>query len=465
MTQMNPTYYLAIDIGASGGRHLLAWREGTRIAMEEVFRFSNHAIPRQGRIVWDTRFLFDQILEGLKRCAEIGKIPSGIGIDTFGVDYALLDGEGRLQGEVTAYRDPRTVPAKAAFARIISEAEQYQRTGIQPQVFNTIYQLMAEKGEGGLDRGERILFLPCYLTFLLTGVAANEYTIASTSGLLEAGTRTWDTALLDVLGLKPERFPPLVMPGTRIGTLMREVREAVGFDAMVFATSAHDTASAVLGSLVDPETAYLSSGTWSLLGTLTDRPILDERARKWGFTNEGNYQGKIRFLKNIMGLWMIQEIRSEQDSLLSYPDISGMASSHADFSGIVDVNDPSFLAPKSMSQAVKDFLLLTGQKVPVCLGEMYYCVFHSLAVEYAKTLSQLETLTGRTFQAVNIVGGGSKNRLLNELTGSLTGKKILTGPTEATALGNVIVQMLATGEISDFAELRTLVEETIRSEK
>jgi len=324
---------------------------------------------------------------------------------------------------------------------------------------------MADKLAGGLDHGEKILFLPCYLTYLLTGVLANEYTIASTSGLLGAGTGTWDPLLVDRLGLNPDRFAPLVMPGTQIGPLSPAINLEVGFQSMVFAVSAHDTASAVLGSLADSETAYLSSGTWSLLGTLTDTPILDERGLKWGFTNEGNYQGKNRFLKNIMGLWMIQEIRSEQDKLLTYAEISDLAAAHADFTEIIDVNDQRFLAPSSMTQAVNDYLRQTGRPEPTCVGELYYCVFHSLAVEYAKTLEQLETLTGRTFPAINIVGGGAKNRLLNELTASTTGRKILTGPIEATALGNIIVQMLSTGEIGDLREIRSLIEETSRSEQ
>ncbi|HRY77649.1 MAG TPA: rhamnulokinase family protein [Candidatus Izemoplasmatales bacterium] len=457
---MNKNYYLAIDIGASSGRHVLAWREGDGIAMREIYRFSHHAVPHGDGWIWDIEQMKTHVVNGLKKCHEIGLTPCGIGIDTFGVDYALLNAKGEILGNVHSYRDLRTLPAKAEVARHLSERDQFQKTGIQPQVFNTIYQLMADRMSGKLADADQILLLPSYLTYFLTGVPHNESTIASTTGLLDLTTGGWNEELLDLLDLTPVQFAPLVLPGSRIGSLTASIQEAVGFDSTVYAVGAHDTASAVLGSLCDRNTAFLSSGTWSLLGLTLPQPIVTEEARQNGFTNEVGVGGTIRFLKNIMGLWMVQEVRREQEVVLSYPEIAELAAHHRDYSGHVDVTDQRFLSPVSMTEAIKGFLRETHQPEPANLGELYFCLYRSLAMEYAKTLRQLEDLRQRPISALNIIGGGSQNALLNELTEQTTHKKIIAGPVEATALGNVLAQMIASREVEDIAHARVLAEAT-----
>lgn len=455
---MNKKYYLAIDIGASSGRHVLAWREGNRVVMEEIYRFTHHAVSQGEGWIWNIEQMKNNVLTGLVKCRESGRIPDGIGIDTFGVDYALLDAKGGILGNVHSYRDLRTVPVKEEVSCIYSEIAQFQKTGIQPQVFNTIYQLMADRKTGILDQTEQIMLLPNYLGYLLTGVPHNEFTIASTTGLLNVSSGEWDADLLAMLGLTKDRFAPLVFPGTRIGSLSPSVQEIVGFNSTLYAVASHDTASAVLGSVCDQDTAFLSSGTWSLLGVVLSEPIKTEEAYRNGFTNEGGVEGTIRYLKNIMGLWMVQEIRREQKEIISFGDIVKLAEAHRDFEGHVDVNDQRFLSPVSMTEAVKEYLRETNQVEPTTLGELYYCVFRSLAMEYAQSLRQIEAMLKRPLSALNIMGGGCQNKLLNELTAHYTQKKIITGPVEATALGNILAQMIASGEVEDAAHARILVE-------
>ena len=456
-------YHLAVDIGASSGRHILGHVEQGRIVLEEVYRFENGPKKRGGRLCWDFDALAREVVNGLKACAKLGKVPATLGVDTWGVDFALVDREGRVLGDTVAYRDSRTQGMDALVEELIPAQELYRRTGIQKQSFNTIYQLMAVKRQSPelLEQAHRLLLVPDYLHYTLTGVMSNEYTEASTSGLVSAAAKDWDRELLDLLGFPQKLFGPLSLPGTALGGLRPALREELGFDCQVILPASHDTGSAFLAVPAgEGDSVTLSSGTWSLLGVELEQPVTTPESRAANFTNEGGYQYRYRYLKNIMGLWMTQNLRremAENGQLPGFGELSQLAREAADFPGRVDVDDPSFMAPESMSAAVRAYCERTGQPVPQSPGELLSCVYHSLAQCYAQSVRQLERLTGRSFQAVHIVGGGSQDAYLNQLTASATGLPVYAGPTEGTALGNLLVQMIAQGEFASLQEARDAI--------
>ena len=456
-------YHLAVDIGASSGRHILGHVEQGRIVLEEVYRFENGPKKRGGRLCWDFDALAREVVNGLKACAKLGKVPATLGVDTWGVDFALVDREGRVLGDTVAYRDSRTQGMDALVEELIPAQELYRRTGIQKQSFNTIYQLMAVKRQSPelLEQAHRLLLVPDYLHYILTGVMSNEYTEASTSGLVSAAAKDWDRELLRLLGFPQKLFGTLSLPGTALGGLCPALREELGFDCQVILPASHDTGSAFLAVPAgEGDSVTLSSGTWSLLGVELEQPVTTPESRAANFTNEGGYQYRYRYLKNIMGLWMIQNLRremAENGQLPGFGELSRLAREAADFPGRVDVDDPSFLAPESMSAAVRAYCERTGQPVPQSRGELLSCVYHSLAQCYAQSVRQLERLTGRSFQAVHIVGGGSQDAYLNQLTASATGLPVYAGPTEGTALGNLLVQMIAQGEFASLQEARDAI--------
>ena len=457
---MEKKYYLAIDIGASSGRHILGWMENGKIMLEEVHRFKNGAEKVGEKLVWNHESLFSSIVEGLKKCKEIGKVPCSIGIDTWGVDYALLDECDNLIGEIYSYRDDRTLSVIDEVYSIVNEKEVYQRTGIQKQVFNTIFQIYSDKKTGKINNAKTFLMMPEYLNFRLTGVKKNEYSNASTTGLLNAKTREWDYELMDKLGIKKDIFGDLSLPGSKVGNLKPEIVNEVGFDAEVCLPATHDTASAVMAVPQLGLPLYISSGTWSLMGIETPNENTSEIACASGFTNEGGYNKSVRFLKNIMGLWMIQCIKKEYNDKYSFTDFVDEARKAEGFDSIVDVNDLSFFAPDSMIDAVKNYCKKTGQKVPETVGEIVLCVYSSLAECYKKAVVQIEEITGVKFNAINIVGGGCQNVLLNELTAKATGRTVVAGPVEATATGNLLAQMLASGEIKTLDEGKMIVKDS-----
>lgn len=456
-------YHLAVDIGASSGRHILGHVEQGRIVLEEVYRFENGPKKRGGRLCWDFDALAREVVNGLKACAKLGKVPATLGVDTWGVDFALVDREGRVLGDTVAYRDSRTQGMDALVEELIPAQELYRRTGIQKQSFNTIYQLMTVKCQSPelLEQAHRLLLVPDYLHYTLTGVMSNEYTEASTSGLVSAAAKDWDRELLRLLGFPQKLFGTLSLPGTALGGLRPALREELGFDCQVILPASHDTGSAFLAVPAgEGDSVTLSSGTWSLLGVELEQPVTTPESRAANFTNEGGYQYRYRYLKNIMGLWMIQNLRremAENGQLPGFGELSRLAREAADFPGRVDVDDPSFMAPESMSAAVRAYCERMGQPVPQSPGELLSCVYHSLAQCYAQSVRQLERLTGRSFQAVHIVGGGSQDAYLNQLTASATGLPVYAGPTEGTALGNLLVQMIAQGEFASLQEARAAI--------
>ena len=453
-------YFLAVDIGASSGRHILSHMEDGKIVLEEVFRFENGMTEIDGHKCWDSELLFSHIKEGMKKCAGLGKIPCYMGIDTWGVDYVLVDREGKRIGNAVGYRDDRTTGIDREVYQIIPEKELYARTGIAKQVFNTIYQLVALKKENPeqLLEAETLLLSPDYYNFLLTGKRASEYTIASTGQLVSPETKDWDYELIRMLGLPEKIFTPLQKPGTILGGLSDDVKAEIGYDCQVVMVTSHDTASAVLA--VPSKTAdfaYISSGTWSLLGVELENAICNEQSREANFTNEGGYDYKYRFLKNIMGLWMIQSVRNEMNKAYSFAQLCAMAEKVKDFPSRVDVDEHRFFAPDSMIEEIRNACRESGQPVPETPGELATVVYQSLADCYKKSLRNLEAMTGKTYPAVNIVGGGANADYLNQLTANATGKTVYAGPTEATAIGNIVCQMLACGDLPSVAEARACI--------
>jgi rhamnulokinase len=462
------TYYLAVDIGASSGRHILGHIEDGKMVLEEVYRFDNGMEDNEGHLCWNLDKLFYEIKRGLIKCREIGKIPASMGIDTWAVDYVLLDEKDRILGRTYAYRDHRTDSMDKEVSKYISEEDLYSRTGIQKQLFNTIYQLYAHKIQSPeiLDKAQTFLMIPDYFNFLLTSIKSNEYTNATSTGLVNAETKDWDRDLIDLLGYPQRLFGKLSTPKTVLGRFSPEIVEEVGFDCEVVLPATHDTGSAFLAVPARDENAfYISSGTWSLMGTEMLSPVINEESRLANLTNEGGFDYRFRYLKNIMGLWIIQSIRRELDKKYGFDELSNMAKESAYFTSQIDVNHNSFLSPKSMIDAIKDYCKKSDQAVPQTIGELMQCVYTSLAQSYAETLEQLEKLTDKNCSAINIVGGGSQDNYLNQLTADYTGKTVYAGPTEGTALGNLMVQMIRAGEFADLSEARAAIPKSFEIRK
>ncbi len=456
-------YYLAVDIGASSGRHILGHLENGKIELEEIYRFENGMDHKDGKLLWNVERLFVEILNGMKKCKELGKLPVSMAIDTWAVDYVLLDEKDQILGDTYGYRDHRTDGMDAEVAKILPEPELYAKTGIQKQIFNTIYQLMAveKKTPEIMKQAKTLLMLPDYFGFRLTGNKLSEYTNGSTTQLVDPHTYQWDKELIQSLGYPEEIFLPLKMPGTKVGNLLPQIREEVGYDLEVVLCGSHDTASAVMAvPQTEGDGIYISSGTWSLMGIESPEPIITKEAAAANLTNEGGYDHRFRFLKNIMGLWMIQSVRHEYQDAYSFAQLCDMAEESRDFSSRVDVNDQSFLSPDSMIEAIKQYCQKTGQPVPETVGELAAVVYRSLAQSYGETVKELETIAGRTYDSIHIIGGGSNAAYLNQLTADATGKIVYAGPGEATAIGNLLAQMIHAGDLADLKNARKCVRES-----
>lgn len=443
--------FLAIDIGASSGRHIVGRVVDNKLITEEVYRFPNGATSRDGRLFWEIDKLFAEILNGLRIAGEKGLKPDYIGIDTWAVDYVLLDEKDEPILPVYSYRDRNCAVAADRVHKIVPFEELYKVSGIQYQPFNTVYRLYDDVVSGRINRAKSMLMLPDYFDFRLTGVKKQEYTNATSTALVGIND-TWDEGLLDRLSLPRRLFGELSAPGETVGKFLPEVEKAVGYSATVLLPATHDTASAVLASLTEDDGCYISSGTWSLLGVEQKGVRTDDRSRKYNYSNEGSVLGKRRYQKNIMGLWMIQKVREELGEKISFAALADMAEKCPDFS-IVDVNDPRFLSPENMTVEIER---AAGKKFGSS-GELVRTVFESLAVCYDRSIKELEELTGRTISSVNIIGGGCNNAFLNKLTALRSRKRIIVGPEEGTALGNLIVQMNAVREAESLASAKIMI--------
>lgn len=428
--------YLAIDIGASSGRHIAGWLENGDIKTEEIYRFKNGVESKEGKLVWNVELLFKEIINGLKVAKEKDCIPVSIGVDTWAVDYALLDKDNKLIGDVFSYRDSRTKQAADDVHRIISFKKLYERTGIQFQPFNTVYQLYADKLSGKTERAESMLMIPDYLNFLLTGVKKQEYTNATSTGLVNAQTHCWDCEILDLLGFNRKLFKELSPPQTVVGRLKKEIAEEIGYNAEVVLPATHDTASAVEGIPMTENCPYISSGTWSLLGIKVPQAITDEKSRIANYSNEGGI-GYYRYQKNIMGMWVVNRLRDELCPDKPFPEIVKEAQ-ESNFNEYAGVNDSAFLSPESMKAAFYNAL----KSEPGNAGDYFRCAYLSLAHSYKTALDGLRANTGVKYNKLYIVGGGAKNGFLNRLTEEICKVKVMALPIEASAIGNIKQQIL-----------------------
>jgi rhamnulokinase len=458
--------FLAIDLGASSGRVMLGQWNGERFELRELHRFPNGPVQVLGHLYWDVLRLWQEITTGMARYAVQDDTPlAGIGIDTWAVDFGLLDTSGRLLGNPYHYRDRRTLRMPEHVDQYVAPERLYAQTGIQRLPFNTLYQLvsMRQSGEPQLDLADTLLLIPDLLHYWMTGRKVAEYTNATTTQMLDARKRRWASDLLAALGLPTRILPPIVEAGTVLGDLLPDVREAVGLrqNVSVIATATHDTASAVAGVPgLDARSAYISSGTWSLIGVELDQPILSARARLLNFTNEGGVGGTIRFLKNVGGLWLLQECQRQWQRTgqnLTWSELVAQAEAAAPLRSLVDPDAPDFLNPTNMPSAIRAYCQHTGQPEPDSVGALVRCCLESLALKYRWVVERLETLTGRQLDTLRVVGGGSQNALLCQLTADACKRRVVAGPIEATALGNIVVQAIATGKLPDVAAGRAAV--------
>ncbi len=453
-------FHLAIDIGASSGRHIIGWVENGVIKYEEVYRFYNGLDDVNGTLCWNTERLFAEIKAGMKKCAEVGKIPSTMAIDTWGVDFVLLDKDGKMVGNSVGYRDSRTEGYVEKTFEVMPKRKLYDITGLGTNTFNTLFQLVSLKDNypEQLDEAVDFLMIPDYFVYLLTGNKFNEYTNASTTELIDVKTNTWSDEILDTFGIKKSIFNPLSMPGTEAGRLLPSIADEVGYDLNVILAASHDTASAVMAVPSNgDDVMYISSGTWSLMGIESLTPQLADICMEHSFTNEGGFNYRYTVLKNIMGLWMIQNVKKELDNKYSFAELCDMASESADFPSIVNAVDNRFLAPKNMTEEIKSYCRDTNQAVPETVGEIAAVIYNSLAKCYADCANEIEQFTGKKYPAINIIGGGSNADYLNRITAKTSGRTVLAGPAEATAIGNLMAQMLSVGEFKDLADARDSV--------
>lgn len=428
------TYCLAIDIGASSGRHIIGWQENGSIMTQEVYRFPNGVSNQDGHLVWDMEALLGHVVEGIRVAFTSYPEIKSLSVDTWGVDYVLLKGDQEVW-PCYAYRDSRTERSIPVVHSIVPFEELYRHTGIQFQSFNTIYQLYDDQMNGRLEGVTDTLMIPEYLMYKLCGVKAREYTEATTGGMVNAESGEFDMEIVDKLGLPRHLFPKLSKPGTVLGNLLPEIAQKVGGDCAVVLCATHDTGSAVEGIPMEGNHPFISSGTWSLLGVKTPKPITNDSSYQSNYSNEGGV-GYNRYLKNIMGMWLINELRKELCPDTPFPEIVKMAE-QSDCRIIVDANAQEFLAPESMKAAF-DQAANGGLKTA---ADYFCCAYRSLAVTYRNALNNLELNTGETYDKLYIVGGGAKNQFLNRLTEEATGKKVIALPIEATALGNLKVQL------------------------
>lgn len=445
------TYYLAIDIGASSGRHILGYIDNGRLKLEEIHRFENYITNQNGTLVWDIEHLVSEVKKGIAKCKEIGKIPCTVAIDTWGVDYVLLDESKQEILPAVSYRDSRTNRVINKVESIISAEELYLKTGIQKQNFNTIYQLYADKLSGRLEDAKHFLMIPAYLSYKLTGIIKNEYTNATTTGMVNADTKQWDYEIIDKLSLPKHLFGTLDTPCTVIGNFTKEMQDYAGFDSTVIFAPSHDTASAVCACPIDDNSVYISSGTWSLIGVESLNPIVNEKSMAANFANEGGIDYRFRFLKNYMGMWLFQNVKKNLNNEFSYDDMMRLAMQSKRFE-MIDTNAPDFLAPENMINAIRSYLKNESIPIEVVINSVY----HSLAQSYKNAIDEIEKLAGKTIDNVFIVGGGSKDTYLNKLTAQYTGKKVVTGLSEATATGNLLSQIMFDKKIS-LAQARDIV--------
>jgi rhamnulokinase len=469
---MNAATYLAIDLGAESGRAMLGKLDGSHLSLHEIHRFSNGGVHLGDHLHWDVLRLWSEIRSGLHLAIEqAGRHLKSVGLDTWGVDFGLLDANQNLIGNPYHYRDHHTDGVMEAVFSIVPQEEVYAQTGIQFMQLNSLYQLfsMSQADHPALSVAKTFLNMPDLFNFFLSGAIASEYSIATTTQCYNPVRQAWASDLLTALGISTRIFKDIVPPGTVLGKLHPSLSEGLGSTSIsVIAIAGHDTASAVAAvPAVTPDYIYLSSGTWSLMGVELEKPIINSESLRANMTNEGGVDNKTCFLKNIVGLWLVQECRRQwecEGNVYNYEELTRMAGSAPAFSSLIDPCDPSFLSPMNMPLSIQSYCQQTGQMIPSEKGEILRCAFESLALEYRWVAEQIDRLTGKAHPTIHILGGGSQNKLLNQFTANATGRTVIAGPVEATAIGNILVQAIAMGEISSLAEGRELVRNSFAAE-
>lgn len=458
--------FLAIDLGASSGRGIVGECDGKTLSLKEIHRFSNDPVLTPSGFFWDTFRLLFEIKTAINKAALAGGVDS-VGIDTWGVDYAYIDKTGALLSPAYHYRDTRTVESMKDVYTKTSYEELYGITGIEEMSFNTVYQIAADLVNRPwiVENADKLLLTPDLLGYLLTGKAASEYTIASTTALMNADTKEFSKELLDKLSIPEKVFAPIVHPGNVLGELSSETASETGAkNTKVVNVGSHDTASAILSVPAENDDfLFISSGTWSLMGIESDAPVINDVSRKYSFTNEGGVFGKINIMKNIMGLWLIQESRRQwkrEGKEYSFDEMSSAALASEPFRSIINPDDALFATAGDLPGRIVEYCKKTGQPAPENVGQIVRCIFESLALRYRWTAEKLEELTGKKYNVINIVGGGTKDELLCRFTANGTGRKVLAGPVEATAIGNILMQAYAAGEVSDIKAARKIVRDS-----
>lgn len=454
---------LAFDFGASSGRAIIGCFDGDKITLEEVHRFSNDPVSVGGTVYWDVLRLFYEIKQGIIKAKIAGGFDS-IGIDTWGVDFGLIDSEGKLMENPVHYRDARTVGLVDEAFKTMPKEKLYGITGIQFMELNTLFQLISLKKYRPwmLERADKMLFMPDLFGYMLTGKMCAEYSIASTSQLIDLDKRTWSKEILDAFGIKESVFAPLVQPGTVLGELSKEICEECGVDPVpVISVCGHDTQSAITSvPCEDGDFAFLSSGTWSLFGTELDKPIVNETSMNINITNEGGFDGSTGFLKNIIGLWLIQESRRQwkrEGKEYSYADLEKLALAAEPFKCFIDPDAPEFVPHGNIPERVREFCRKTGQFVPETVGEIMRCIYESLAMKYRLTFEKLRECTERDYPVIHVIGGGTKDGLLCQMTANSCDRTVKAGPIEATVMGNVAVQLMSDGSVKNIGQARKIV--------
>ena len=466
---MNMQYFIAFDLGATSGRSILGeLTVDGKLTTKELTRFPNQMMPLNGHLHWNIYSLYEELKRGLREVACMGITPTSIGIDTWGVDYVCVDPDGNFIGLPNAYRDIQTIGADGRFfENVMSATELYRHTGIQHMGFNSVFQLNEHRDDFGHRNATKFVFLPDALAYMLTGNIVTEYTIASTGSIVNAATRQLDVEVLATVGTEPAKFGPMVEPGHVVGLLKEEIAAETGMKQVkVVAVAGHDTASAVAAiPALDRNFAYLSSGTWSLMGIETDAPVINEMTERHNITNEGGVEGTIRLLKNITGMWIVEQCLKQWKSEgkdYSYPEMVALAQCSKAVCTI-DPDAPDFVAPANMVAAINEYCRASNQKVPATHGEYIRSIFESLARKYAKTLDVFRGLSEYPIERLHVIGGGSRNAFLNQLTADACGIPVIAGPAEATALGNIMIQAIASGAVKNLAEMRKVIADNIET--
>lgn len=461
---MSTRHFAAVDLGATSGRVILATIAEGKISMEEIHRFADPIIQMQGHFYWDFPAIYKSVVEGLAKIAASGVAIESIGIDTWGVDFAMFGEDGALLRLPYCYRDPHTTDAPEKFFERMPRKELYEKTGIQIMNFNSIFQFdtLRRNNCSALNAAEKILFIPDALAYLLTGEAVTEYTIASTAQMIDPRTKLWNEDILNLLGLSADKFGRMIMPGQKIGQLTAEVQRLTGLGTVpVVAVASHDTGSAVAAVPAEDENyAYLSSGTWSLMGIESAEPIISERSFELNFTNEGGIEGTIRVLKNICGMWLLERCRAEWPEM-GYTELIAAAESAESFRSLINPDAKCFANPESMTTAIVDYCNATNQPAPETIGQFVRCIFDSLALRYRQVVEMLRELSPVAIEKLYVIGGGARNQMLNQCTANAIGIPVETGSSESTAVGNVMMQAKWAGAVDSISQMRAMIRESL----